>query len=150
MDSKDFVEAAGQILNVALWDFRKIESFSPFPYYQRYFFTVITKNGWFWRCRLTDFQGQLAVSQFCNLIPLRLCQIFVPGSSFTEWFTSYVHNVVTGEYPIIRDQIFRYDFCRHRTWVLQPLSSVWYKLIFCVIGIHGCCCCLWSFSIFHV
>lgn len=35
------------------------------------------------------------------------------GSSFTEWFTSYVHNVVTGEYPIIRDQIFRY--CCHNS-----------------------------------
>ncbi|XP_026157433.1 F-box only protein 3 isoform X1 [Mastacembelus armatus] len=30
------------------------------------------------------------------------------GSCFLEWFTAYVHNVVTGEYPIIRDQIFRY------------------------------------------
>uniref|UniRef100_A0AAR2LNQ6 F-box protein 3 n=1 Tax=Pygocentrus nattereri TaxID=42514 RepID=A0AAR2LNQ6_PYGNA len=34
--------------------------------------------------------------------------MFITGSSFTEWFTSYVQNVVTGEYPIIRDQIFRY------------------------------------------
>ncbi|KAG5839899.1 F-box only protein 3 isoform X1 [Anguilla rostrata] len=34
--------------------------------------------------------------------------MFITGSNFTEWFTSYVHNVVTGEYPIIRDQIFRY------------------------------------------
>ncbi|XP_023673191.1 F-box only protein 3 isoform X1 [Paramormyrops kingsleyae] len=34
--------------------------------------------------------------------------MFITGSSFTEWFTSYVHNVVTEEYPIIRDQIFRY------------------------------------------
>uniref|UniRef100_A0AAY4CR35 ApaG domain-containing protein n=1 Tax=Denticeps clupeoides TaxID=299321 RepID=A0AAY4CR35_9TELE len=34
--------------------------------------------------------------------------MFITGSSFTEWFTSYVHNVVSGEYPIIRDQIFRY------------------------------------------
>ncbi|KAM8905364.1 F-box only protein 3 isoform 2-T4 [Spinachia spinachia] len=34
--------------------------------------------------------------------------MFITGSSFFEWFTSYVHNVVTGEYPIIRDQIFRY------------------------------------------
>uniref|UniRef100_A0A673XXV1 F-box protein 3 n=1 Tax=Salmo trutta TaxID=8032 RepID=A0A673XXV1_SALTR len=34
--------------------------------------------------------------------------MFITGSSFTEWFTSYVHNGVTGEYPIIRDQIFRY------------------------------------------
>ncbi|KAI7790701.1 F-box only protein 3 [Triplophysa rosa] len=34
--------------------------------------------------------------------------MFITGSNFTEWFTSYVDNVVTGEYPIIRDQIFRY------------------------------------------
>ncbi|XP_062417553.1 F-box only protein 3 isoform X2 [Pungitius pungitius] len=34
--------------------------------------------------------------------------MFITGSSFFQWFTSYVHNVVTGEYPIIRDQIFRY------------------------------------------
>ncbi|XP_026884096.2 F-box only protein 3 isoform X2 [Electrophorus electricus] len=34
--------------------------------------------------------------------------MFITGSNFTEWFTSYVQNVVTGEYPIIRDQIFRY------------------------------------------
>uniref|UniRef100_A0A8C9VLP9 F-box protein 3 n=1 Tax=Scleropages formosus TaxID=113540 RepID=A0A8C9VLP9_SCLFO len=34
--------------------------------------------------------------------------MFITGSSFTDWFTSYVHNVVTEEYPIIRDQIFRY------------------------------------------
>ncbi|XP_071237556.1 F-box only protein 3-like [Salvelinus alpinus] len=33
--------------------------------------------------------------------------MFITGSSFTEWFTSYVYNVVTGQYPIIRDQIFR-------------------------------------------
>uniref|UniRef100_A0A8C1I729 F-box protein 3 n=1 Tax=Cyprinus carpio TaxID=7962 RepID=A0A8C1I729_CYPCA len=33
---------------------------------------------------------------------------FLSGPNFTEWFTSYVDNVVTGEYPIIRDQIFRY------------------------------------------
>ncbi|KTG41689.1 hypothetical protein cypCar_00027796, partial [Cyprinus carpio] len=31
----------------------------------------------------------------------------LPCPNFTEWFTSY-DNVVTGEYPIIRDQIFRY------------------------------------------
>ncbi|KAK9524294.1 hypothetical protein VZT92_018144 [Zoarces viviparus] len=35
--------------------------------------------------------------------------MFITGSSFFEWFTLYVHNVVTGEYPIIRDQIFRYE-----------------------------------------
>ncbi|XP_056287717.1 F-box only protein 3 [Pseudoliparis swirei] len=34
--------------------------------------------------------------------------MFITGSSFFEWFTDYVHNVVTGEYSIIRDQIFRY------------------------------------------
>ncbi|KAI2662552.1 F-box only protein 3 [Labeo rohita] len=34
--------------------------------------------------------------------------MFITGPNFTEWFTSYVDNVVTGEYPIIRDQIFRY------------------------------------------
>ncbi|KAM6358934.1 F-box only protein 3 isoform 2-T2 [Alca torda] len=31
-----------------------------------------------------------------------------PGTSYLEWFTSYVNKVVTGGYPIIRDQIFRY------------------------------------------
>uniref|UniRef100_A0A4W3HB41 F-box only protein 3-like n=1 Tax=Callorhinchus milii TaxID=7868 RepID=A0A4W3HB41_CALMI len=30
------------------------------------------------------------------------------GASFTEWFTSYVHSVVSGGFPIIREQIFRY------------------------------------------
>lgn len=30
------------------------------------------------------------------------------GTSYLEWFTSYVNKVVTGGYPIIRDQIFRY------------------------------------------
>ncbi|XP_008323647.1 F-box only protein 3 isoform X1 [Cynoglossus semilaevis] len=34
--------------------------------------------------------------------------MFITGSCFLDWFTTYVHNVVTGEYPIIRDQIFRY------------------------------------------
>uniref|UniRef100_F6TA80 F-box only protein 3 n=1 Tax=Ornithorhynchus anatinus TaxID=9258 RepID=F6TA80_ORNAN len=34
--------------------------------------------------------------------------MFITGASYSEWFTSYVHNVVTGGYPIIRDQIFRY------------------------------------------
>uniref|UniRef100_A0A8C7DN43 F-box protein 3 n=1 Tax=Oncorhynchus kisutch TaxID=8019 RepID=A0A8C7DN43_ONCKI len=38
--------------------------------------------------------------------------MFITGSSFTEWFTSYVHNVVTGEYPIIRDQIFRIEMAK--------------------------------------
>lgn len=36
-----------------------------------------------------------------------VCVCVCSGSCFLEWFTSYVHNVVTGEYPIIRDQIFR-------------------------------------------
>lgn len=30
------------------------------------------------------------------------------GATFTDWFTSYVNNVVSGGFPIIRDQIFRY------------------------------------------
>ncbi|XP_056157172.1 LOW QUALITY PROTEIN: F-box only protein 3 [Lampris incognitus] len=34
--------------------------------------------------------------------------MFITGSSFSEWFITYVNNVVTGEYPIIRDQVFRY------------------------------------------
>ncbi|XP_063734192.1 F-box only protein 3-like isoform X2 [Eleginops maclovinus] len=34
--------------------------------------------------------------------------MFITGSCFLEWFTAYVNKVVTGEYPIIRDQIFRY------------------------------------------
>lgn len=34
--------------------------------------------------------------------------MFITGSCFLEWFTSYVQNVVSGEFPIIRDQIFRY------------------------------------------
>lgn len=47
----------------------------------------------------------------CISFPVWLVSCFsvsvCSGSSFLEWFTSYVHNVVTGEYPIIRDQIFR-------------------------------------------
>ncbi|KAJ0062537.1 hypothetical protein NL108_016253 [Boleophthalmus pectinirostris] len=34
--------------------------------------------------------------------------MFITGSSFSSWFSSYVQNVVSGEFPIIRDQIFRY------------------------------------------
>uniref|UniRef100_A0A8C0ATF9 F-box protein 3 n=1 Tax=Buteo japonicus TaxID=224669 RepID=A0A8C0ATF9_9AVES len=34
--------------------------------------------------------------------------MFITGTSYLEWFTSYVNKVVTGGYPIIRDQIFRY------------------------------------------
>nr|XP_033784549.1 F-box only protein 3 isoform X1 [Geotrypetes seraphini] len=34
--------------------------------------------------------------------------MFIAGTSFSDWFTTYVNNVVTGGYPIIRDQIFRY------------------------------------------
>ncbi|MEE6510796.1 hypothetical protein FKM82_031005 [Ascaphus truei] len=34
--------------------------------------------------------------------------MFITGTSFSQWFTSYVQHVVTGDYPIIRDQIFRY------------------------------------------
>ncbi|XP_038663157.1 F-box only protein 3 [Scyliorhinus canicula] len=34
--------------------------------------------------------------------------MFLTGSSFTDWFTTFVNNVTSGRYPIIRDQIFRY------------------------------------------
>lgn len=34
--------------------------------------------------------------------------MFITGSSFSDWFISYVQNVVSGEFPILRDQIFRY------------------------------------------
>uniref|UniRef100_A0A674P328 F-box protein 3 n=1 Tax=Takifugu rubripes TaxID=31033 RepID=A0A674P328_TAKRU len=34
--------------------------------------------------------------------------MFITGSSFLDWFTTYIHNVVSGDFPIIRDQIFRY------------------------------------------
>ncbi|XP_047282708.1 F-box only protein 3 isoform X3 [Homo sapiens] len=34
--------------------------------------------------------------------------MFIIGATFTDWFTSYVKNVVSGGFPIIRDQIFRY------------------------------------------
>ncbi|XP_028327492.1 F-box only protein 3 isoform X2 [Gouania willdenowi] len=34
--------------------------------------------------------------------------MFITGSSFMDWFTSYVNNVVSGDFPIIKDQIFRY------------------------------------------
>lgn len=35
--------------------------------------------------------------------------MFITGSSFSQWFLSYVDKVLTGEYPVLRDQIFRYD-----------------------------------------
>ncbi|KAM4721398.1 F-box only protein 3 [Rhinophrynus dorsalis] len=35
--------------------------------------------------------------------------MFITGTSFAQWFTSYVDHVVSGEYPIIWDQIFRYE-----------------------------------------
>ncbi|XP_048191400.1 F-box only protein 3-like [Perognathus longimembris pacificus] len=35
-------------------------------------------------------------------------EMFITGSSFTEWFTSYVNNVVSGRFPVIRNQILRY------------------------------------------
>uniref|UniRef100_A0A9L0SUY3 F-box only protein 3 n=1 Tax=Equus caballus TaxID=9796 RepID=A0A9L0SUY3_HORSE len=37
-------------------------------------------------------------------LPLTFCI----RATFTDWFTSYVNNVVSGGFPIIRDQIFRY------------------------------------------
>ncbi|XP_041445771.1 F-box only protein 3 [Xenopus laevis] len=35
--------------------------------------------------------------------------MFITGTSFSQWFTSYVQHVVSGDYPIIWDQIFRYE-----------------------------------------
>ncbi|KAM4617985.1 F-box only protein 3 [Discoglossus pictus] len=35
--------------------------------------------------------------------------MFITGTSFSQWFTSYVQHVISGDYPIIRDQIFRYE-----------------------------------------
>uniref|UniRef100_A0A8C5PRR4 F-box protein 3 n=1 Tax=Leptobrachium leishanense TaxID=445787 RepID=A0A8C5PRR4_9ANUR len=35
--------------------------------------------------------------------------MFITGSSYSQWFTSYVERVVSGGFPIIRDQIFRYE-----------------------------------------
>ncbi|XP_077143131.1 F-box only protein 3 [Ranitomeya variabilis] len=35
--------------------------------------------------------------------------MFITGTSFTQWFTSYVNHVVSKDFPIIRDQIFRYE-----------------------------------------
>ncbi|XP_061422385.1 F-box only protein 3 [Lethenteron reissneri] len=34
--------------------------------------------------------------------------LFLMGSSFTDWFTSYVNNVVTGQYPILNNEIYKY------------------------------------------
>lgn len=50
----------------------------------------------------------------CNVLSGKFAHLrnaFLPwhlGTSYLEWFTSYVNKVVTGGYPIIRDQIFRY------------------------------------------
>lgn len=52
-----------------------------------------------WRCSLHKICYQLNW-------PLSL-SLWNLGSSYLEWFVSYVNNVVTGGYPIIRDQIFR-------------------------------------------
>ncbi|XP_047432226.1 F-box only protein 3 [Mugil cephalus] len=48
--------------------------------------------------------------------------MFITGSSFLDWFTTYVHNVVTGEYPIIRDQIFRYVHDKSCVATTGPLT----------------------------
>ncbi|TKS66675.1 F-box only protein 3 [Collichthys lucidus] len=46
----------------------------------------------------------------CPVRTLPVCLTFQnKGSCFVEWFTGYVHNVVAGEFPIIRDQIFRIE-----------------------------------------
>ncbi|KAM4560044.1 F-box only protein 3 isoform 1-T1 [Odontesthes bonariensis] len=80
------------------------------------------------RCLPLTFCFHTGLSQYMALEPAegrRMCESFYPcpdqtaqdpsaidmfitGSCFLEWFTTYVNNVVTGEYPIIRDQIFRY------------------------------------------
>ncbi|XP_041834751.1 F-box only protein 3 isoform X1 [Melanotaenia boesemani] len=80
------------------------------------------------RCLPLTFCFHTGLSQYMALEPTegrRICESFYPcpnqtaqdpsaidmfitGSCFLEWFTTYVNNVVTGEYPIIRDQIFRY------------------------------------------
>lgn len=51
-----------------------------------------------------------------SLFPARILQndlsfpplFWFTGATFTDWFTSYVNSVVSGGFPIIRDQIFRY------------------------------------------
>ncbi|MEQ2216199.1 hypothetical protein XENOCAPTIV_012339 [Xenoophorus captivus] len=54
-----------------------------------------------------------AVNQFSVFLQDQTAQdpsaidMFITGSSFLDWFSTYVNNVVTGEYPIIKDQIFR-------------------------------------------
>ncbi|KAG8430362.1 hypothetical protein GDO86_017927 [Hymenochirus boettgeri] len=35
--------------------------------------------------------------------------MFITGPSFSQWFTTYVKRVVSKEYPIICDQVFRYE-----------------------------------------
>ncbi|XP_042616334.1 F-box only protein 3-like [Cyprinus carpio] len=59
----------------------------------------------------TGNKKQKAPLMHCSFIrsyePFSILFSFFSGPNFTEWFTSY-DNVVTGEYPIIRDQIFRY------------------------------------------
>ncbi|XP_068117786.1 LOW QUALITY PROTEIN: F-box only protein 3, partial [Hyperolius riggenbachi] len=35
--------------------------------------------------------------------------MFITGTSFLQWFTSYVKSVVSQDFPIIRDQVFRYE-----------------------------------------
>ncbi|XP_063802326.1 F-box only protein 3 [Pseudophryne corroboree] len=35
--------------------------------------------------------------------------MFITGTSYSQWFITYVEHVVSGDYPIIRDQIFRYE-----------------------------------------
>ncbi|XP_044537781.1 F-box only protein 3 [Gracilinanus agilis] len=55
----------------------------------------------FYQCPVPKLQDQMARNPSA-------IDMFITGASYSEWFTSYVHNVVTGGYPIIRDQIFRY------------------------------------------
>ncbi|XP_075925599.1 F-box only protein 3 isoform X4 [Petromyzon marinus] len=38
--------------------------------------------------------------------------LFLMGSSFTDWFTSYVNNVVTGQYPILNNEIYKIEMAK--------------------------------------
>ncbi|XP_063293463.1 F-box only protein 3 isoform X2 [Pelobates fuscus] len=48
--------------------------------------------------------------------------LFITGTSYSQWFTSYVERVVSGYYPIIRDQVFRYEHERDCVAVTDEIS----------------------------
>ncbi|XP_042202000.1 F-box only protein 3 isoform X2 [Callorhinchus milii] len=61
---------------------------------------------------LDDVEGRHRCEIFYHCADQMACDpsvvdMFITGASFTEWFTSYVHSVVSGGFPIIREQIFR-------------------------------------------